>query len=165
VKFEFYVLNYNFNKRQTEMFNIFQNIHVQEWTEREIRKYLRSPKNYKYHKFSTEIEYFGFEGLCEHIRTIIMCEEWSRCEYEICVGENNTTEVFDILQEWNNWVEEGKNLEEFGEYLKKKDRTNSHLQKWDCYQQALPNIEMIVRECIYQYKKQRKEESYVNKNS
>ena len=31
------------------------------------------------------------------------------------------------------------------------------LEKWDCYAQAKPNIPMIARECIYQYKEQRKE--------
>ena len=31
------------------------------------------------------------------------------------------------------------------------------LEKWDCYMQTKPNIPMIARECIYQYKQQRKE--------
>lgn len=31
------------------------------------------------------------------------------------------------------------------------------LEKWDCYRQAKPNIEMIAREVIWQYKEQKKE--------
>ena len=32
------------------------------------------------------------------------------------------------------------------------------LEKWDCYMQAKSNVPMIARECIYQYKEQRKEQ-------
>lgn len=32
------------------------------------------------------------------------------------------------------------------------------LEKWDCHMQAQSNIPMIARECIYQYKEQRKEQ-------
>lgn len=33
----------------------------------------------------------------------------------------------------------------------------NEFEKWDCYSQVIPNIEIIARECIYQYKKQLKE--------
>ena len=38
MNFEFYVLNYDFNRQQVVMFNIFNNIHVQEYAEKTVRK-------------------------------------------------------------------------------------------------------------------------------
>lgn len=38
-----------------------------------------------------------------------------------------------------------------------KDMFGDKWYKWDCYDQCEPNIEIITRECIYQYKKQLKE--------
>lgn len=37
------------------------------------------------------------------------------------------------------------------------EKDYNKLEKWDCHMQAQPNIPMIARECIYQYKEQRKE--------
>ena len=125
MQFEYYVLNYNPNTKKIEPFNIFRNYYVQEYTEKAIKKYLRSPKNYKYERYGEDILY-GFEGLCKEIERIIQWQEWSRCEYEIAVGYA------------------------FGKDCNK-------LEKWDCYMQAKSNIPMIARECIYQYKEQRKE--------
>ena len=51
MQFEYYVLNYDTNKKKVIPYNIFRNINVQECTEREMRKYLRSPKNYTYKSF------------------------------------------------------------------------------------------------------------------
>ena len=48
MQFEYYVLNYDCNKKKVENFNIFRNCLVQEHTEKAVRKYLRNPKNYKY---------------------------------------------------------------------------------------------------------------------
>ena len=125
MQFEYYVLNYNPNAKKIEPFNIFMNCYVQEYTEKAIKKYLRSPKNYKYERYGEDISY-GFEGLCKEIERIIQWQEWSRREYEISVGDA---------------------FEKDCEYL----------EKWDCYMQAKSNIPMIARECIYQYKQQRKE--------
>ena len=44
MQFEYYVLNYDFNKKKVVNYNIFNNIRVQEWTERAVKKYLRAPK-------------------------------------------------------------------------------------------------------------------------
>ena len=126
MQFEYYVLNYNPNANKIEPFNIFRNCYVQEYTEKAIKKYLRSPKNYKYERYGEDTLY-GFEGLCQEIERIIQWQEWSRREYEISVG--------DAFEEDCN-----------------------KLEKWDCYMQTKPNIPMIARECIYQYKEQRKEE-------
>lgn len=122
MQFEYYVLNYDINRRKVIMDNVFDNIQVQEATEEEIKKYLRSPKKYK--RWCSEKT--GFDALCEEIDSIIRWQEWSRREYEISVG--------DAFEEDCN-----------------------KLEKWDCYKQCEPNIPMITRECIYQYKKQLKE--------
>ena len=60
--FEYYVLNYNWNKRCVENFNIFDNISLDNAIEKEVRKYLRSPKKYRYFKhglYVVEYEYMN----------------------------------------------------------------------------------------------------------
>lgn len=130
MKFKYYVLNYDFNERRVINFNIFDNVLVQEHTEKAVKKYLRSPKNYKYEKYEIWDEkqpnyVYGFDGLCEEIRFIISWQERSRRQYEISVGDAFETDC-------------------------------NKLEKWDCYKQAIPNIEMITREVIYQYKAEMK---------
>lgn len=124
IKLCFYVLNYNQNSGCVEPFNIFRNFLVNDKCVRCVRKYLRNLKAYKETNRRDEL-FYGFEGLCESIRQIIMWQEWARREYEISVG--------DAFED---------DLNEF--------------EKWDCYKQALPNIEIITRECIYQVKNQLK---------
>ena len=154
MQFEFYVLNYDTNKKKVIPYNIFRNINVKECTEREIRKYLRSPKNYKYDSFFKDEEaVYGFDGLCKRFEQILRCEEWSRCEYEIAVGGIFITELSDIIRE----VERGEiTVEDIYEEIQKKNKRNGKLEKWDCFQQAQKNIPMIMRECIWQYKQQKK---------
>lgn len=128
--FEFYVLNYNPNAKKVENFNIFCNSPLSDRMEKEIRKYLRAPKKYKYSKYNMKTKknefIFGFEGFCEELKSSIRWQEWGRREYEISVA--------DAFEE---------NIEE--------------LEKWDCYMQAEPNIPIIAREIIRQYKEQLKE--------
>ena len=129
MQFEYYVLNYDFNGHKVEMFNIFRNIHLQEETEKEVRKYLRSPSKYYYRKYdfnTKRYDYiYGFNGLCKTIESLIMWQEWSRVEYEISVGDAFEDDL-------------------------------DNFEKWDCYKQCLPNIPMITREVIWQYKQQLK---------
>lgn len=124
MRFKYYVLNYDFNSRKIKPFNIFDNCLVNEHTEKLVKKYLRSPKKFSVKRNGNTLT--GFEAFCDELRSIIMWQEWSRCEYEIFVSG------------WSN----GENP-----------------KKIDCYQQALPNIEMISREVIYQYKQNKKENS------
>lgn len=130
MQFEYYVLNYNWNKKCVENFNIFNNIKLNNEVEKEVRKYLRSPKNYHYMKYSFQVgqhtSIYGFDGLCETIKSLIMWQEWSRVEYEISVGDAFEDDL-------------------------------SKFEKWDCYRQCIPNIPMITREVIWQYKQQLKE--------
>ena len=70
--FEFYVVNYDFNKHKCEMFNIFRNIHVYDYCLKAVKKYLR--KGMDYAEFR------------EVLKTI-QWQEWSRVEYECSVGD------------------------------------------------------------------------------
>ena len=143
MQFEYYVLNYDCNKKCVEHFNVFRNINVQERTEKEIKKYLRNPKKYKRESYHKETLY-GFKALCEEIRSIIMWQEWSRREYEISVSDAFVLEVEDIY----NSIDSFRSLEDLKEELEKQVKRNPKLEKWDCYKQCEPNIEMITRECI-----------------
>lgn len=135
MQFEYYVLNYNPNAKKIEPFNIFRNCYVQEYTEKAVRKYLRSPKNYKYvvqHKNDflgrEEIAVYGFDALVKEIDSIIAWQEHGRREYECSVGDAFTTDC-------------------------------NKLEKIDCYYQSKPNMKIIAREVIFQYKKQLKEKN------
>ena len=86
MQFEYYVLNYDHNKQKVESFNIFRNIHVQECTEKEIKKYLRNPKNYTYKSFDGQEEIHGFDALVKELDSIIRWQEWGRSEYEMSCG-------------------------------------------------------------------------------
>ena len=133
MKFEYYVLNYDFNKKKVVNYNIFNNIRVQEWTEKEVRKYLRSPKKYEHivqyeNKFLgiEEIAIYGFDALVEEIDRTIAWQERGRREYEVSVADAFETDI-------NNY------------------------EKWDTYSQAKPNMVIIAHEVIRQYKEQKKE--------
>ena len=153
MQFEFYVLNHNFNRNKVEMFNVFRNIYVQERTEKAIKKYLRSPKKFKYESFFNKEVVYGFDGLCKEVESILRHELWSRCEYEVAVGSLFIVELKDIVREVDRGEIEKDNLYD---ELRKKSERNRNLEKIDCFYQARPNIPMIVRECIYQYKQQLK---------
>ena len=110
MQFEYYVLNYDFNKKKVETFNIFRNIYLNAATEKSVKKYLRSPKNYKYETFDKNKKViYGFDALCKEIESLIRWQEWGRSEYEIGVGYAFEDDI-------------------------------QKLEKWDCYQQCKPNI-------------------------
>lgn len=85
IRFKYYVLNYNHNKNQVEQFNIFNNIHVQEWTEKAVKKYLHNPKKYTYKSFDGQEVLYGFDALVKELDSIIQWQEWGRCGYEMGV--------------------------------------------------------------------------------
>ena len=128
MQFEFYVLNYDFNKKKVVNYNIFNNIRVQEWTERAVKKYLRAPKKFSYTPFGKDVEtIYGFDAFVKELdRTIAWQEHWRR-EYEVSVGDA------------------------FEDNCEK-------LERWDCYGQAHMNIEIIAHEVIRQYKEQKKKD-------
>ena len=135
MQFEYYVLNYDTNKKKVINYNIFNNINVQEHTEKAVKKYLRAPKKYKHivqyeNKFlgREEIAIYGFDALVEEIDRTIAWQERGRCEYECSVGDAFETDI-------NNY------------------------EKWDTYSQAKPNMAIITHEVIRQYKEQLKKEA------
>ena len=135
MQFEYYVLNYDFNKKKVINYNIFNNINVQEHTEKAVKKYLRAPKKYKHivqyeNKFlgREEIAIYGFDALVNEIDRTIAWQERGRCEYECSVGDAFETDI-------NNY------------------------EKWDTYSQAKPNMAIITHEVIRQYKEQLKKEA------
>ena len=135
MQFEYYVLNYDTNKKKVENFNIFQNCLVQEYTEKAVKKYLRAPKKFKHivqyeNKLlgREEIALYGFDALVEEIDRTIAWQECGRREYECSVGDAFTTDC-------------------------------NKLEKIDCYYQSKPNMKIIAREVIFQYKKQLKEKN------
>lgn len=128
LQFEYYVLRYDWNNKKVITWNIFNNINVQEWTEKAVKKYLRNPKQYCYETYVGNGVYSGvqgFEALCKEIDSVLRHDLWSRREYEISVS--------DAFED---------NIDNF--------------EKWDCYMQCKPNIPIITREVIRQYKEQRK---------
>ena len=96
MRFEYYVLNYNFNKHEIVSYNIFNNSLVQKDVEKAVREYLKNPNYYTYYDFCKEETYYGFDGLCEAIKTAIKSEEWCRCEYEIAVGSIHSRDLNEL---------------------------------------------------------------------
>ena len=126
--FEFYVLNYDCNKNKVINYNIFNNIRVQEWTEKAVRKYLRSPKKFSHTPYNkNEKTIFGFDAFIKELDRTIAWQERGRREYECSVGDAFETDC-------------------------------NKLEKIDCYMQAKPNMVMIANEVIRQHKEQLKKE-------
>ena len=123
--FEFYVLNYDWNRKKVVSFNVFRNWVLDQAVQKIVKKYLRTPSQYTFvdSVFHDNKTYVGFDALCMAIDKEIRMQEHSRREYEISVGD-----AFD--EDINNY------------------------EKWDCYMQCLNNIPMIAREVVYQYKHQ-----------
>ena len=153
MQFEYYVLNYDCNAKKIVPFNIFRNILVQEWTEKAVKKFIRSPKNYVYKSFDGKEILHGFDAFVKEIDSIIAWQERGRREYEVSVGDAFITEIRDIVRE----VEKGSlTNDNIYDELKKTDRHNAKLEKWDTYLQAKPNMTIIAHEVIRQYKEQLK---------
>ena len=85
MQFEYYVLNYDINKNKVIPYNIFRNINVQECTEKAVKKFIRSHKNYVYKSFDGQEILHGFDAFVKELDGIIKWQEWSRCGYEMGV--------------------------------------------------------------------------------
>ena len=110
MQFEYYVLNYDCNSKKIVPFNIFRNIHVQEWTEKAVRKYLRSPKNFTYKSFDGKEILHGFDAFVKELDGIIKSEEWSRRQYEISVGDAFEDDC-ENLEKWDCYGQAHMNME------------------------------------------------------
>ena len=122
MKFEYYVLNYDINRNKVIMFNIFNNIKLNEETYKCVERYVEQDEEYTYkvYSYNSDTELQGYDAFKQEILSNIRWQEWSRVEYEIGV-----TEPFP-------------------------DR-KSKIEKWDCYAQCEPNIDAICGEIIRQY--------------
>ena len=109
MQFKYYVLNYDCNAKKIVPFNIFRNIHVQEWTEKAVRKYLHSPKNFTYKSFDGKEILHGFDALVKELDGIIKSEEWSRREYEISVGDLFETDI-NNYEKWDTYSQAKPNM-------------------------------------------------------
>lgn len=158
MQFEYYVLNESFNRSEIEMYNVFRNGYVQKESEKAVKKYLRSPKNYEYRTYGGEVLH-GWEAFVTKIDKTIRYEEWCRCEYEIAVGSIFITEAREVLRDILN-ENEGDMIPRsiIEEKFNNRRIQNDRLYKIDCYSQCKPNIEMICHEIIRQYKEQHKKE-------
>lgn len=125
IQFEYYVLNYYHNEEKVKPYNIFNNVYVQEYTEKAVRKYLRSSKKFTYKSFDGKEVLYGFDAFVRELDGTIQWQEWTRFEYEISCGY-------------------------------KFENDCNKLQATDCYEQCKPNMNMIAREVIWQYKQQKK---------
>ncbi len=83
-EFEFYVIRYDINKRDIEMWNIFNNWLLAGSVFLNCKKYLRYKKDYT------------LENLREDIREDIMWQECSRVEYEISAGDPFPRDVSEL---------------------------------------------------------------------
>ena len=110
MQFEYYVLNYDINAKKIVPFNIFRNIHIQEWTEKTVRKYLRSPKNFTYKSFDGKEILHGFDAFVKELDGIIKSEEWSRREYEVSVGDAFEDNC-ENLEKWDCYGQAHMNIE------------------------------------------------------
>ena len=109
MQFEYYVLNYDCNAKKIVPYNIFRNINVQECTEKAVRKYLRSPKNFTYKSFDGKEILHGFDALVKEIDSIIRWQEWSRREYEVSVGDAFETDC-EKLEKWDCYGQAKPNM-------------------------------------------------------
>lgn len=103
-KYEFYVLHYDLNKHKVEMWNIFNNRIVYNKACELAEKYACNELTY--------------EQLRDKLDIAIMCEEWSRYQYEISVGKVFVTDP------------------------------EKELTKIDAYTQAHANIDLITKMVI-----------------
>ena len=109
MQFEYYTLNYDCNAKKIVPFNIFRNIHVQEWTEKAVRKYSRSPKNFTYKSFNGKEILHGFDALVKELDGIIAWQEHWRREYEISVGDLFETDC-NKLEKWDTYSQAKPNM-------------------------------------------------------
>ena len=110
MQFEYYVLNYDCNAHKIVPFNIFRNILVQEYTEKAVRKYIRSPKNFIYKSFDGNEILHGFDAFVKELDGIIAWQEKFRREYEISVSDAFTTDC-SKLEKWDVYSQAHMNIE------------------------------------------------------
>ena len=127
MQFEYYVLNYDCNLKKIVPFNIFRNILVQEWTEKAVRKYLRSPKNFIYKSFDGKEILHGFDALVKELDGIIAWQEHWRREYEISVGDLFETDC-NKLEKWDCYGQAHMNIETISREIIRQYKQNKRMK-------------------------------------
>ena len=102
-KLEFYVLNYDFNKKKVVHYNIFNNVRVREATIELIDKFY-------------DDDLMSFDDFVEELINIVKWQEWSRREYEISVGDAFEKDL-NRFEKWDCFQQFEPNAEVFAHYL------------------------------------------------
>ena len=97
-----------------------------------LKKYLRNPKKFKH--------------IIQYENKFLEREEIAIYGFDALVKE------IDSIIHWQEWGRREYEISVGDAFTTDCNK----LEKWDCYQQAKPNIEIITREVIYQYKQQLK---------
>lgn len=121
--FKFYVLHYDHIAKKVDAYNIFNNLKVYRRTMEEVERYCRLEDEYKYVR----------HGL-NHTDVLYGFEAFVK----------NLDGIIQC-EEWSRREYEISVADAFENDLSK-------FEKWDCYQQAHPNMEIIAREVIKNYK-------------
>lgn len=123
--FEWYVLKYSYEKKNTESYNIFSDEVIQENVQKAIRRYLRAPSKFEYLRYTPpgkeDRSEYGFKALVSKIDSIIFHADSSY--YEEIV---------------------------FPDYM-----TEEEEKPWSVYEQCAPNMVELTYSCIRQYKEQK----------
>ena len=110
------------------MYNIFNNTRLQEWTEKAVKSYLKAPSKYK--RAGKKIKKDNSIEILTGFPALVE-EVRSLIFWQMCARCEYEICVGDLFSE--------------------------NKTKIDCYTQALPNVEIIARECVYQYRQHLKE--------
>lgn len=135
IYFTFYTKRYDINHHKIEDWNIFNNWLVEDAVRKEVRKYLRNPSKYKCSKYS-----------------------YATNEEEIIFGFDGLCRELDSIFKWQFWSRVEYEFSMGAPF----EEDATRLEKIDCYSALKPNIPMIAREVIYQYKQQVKEQKTKN---
>lgn len=103
MQFEYYVLNYNANKKKVEPFNVFSNISLNDRCVSIIKNYLNNAEKYTYTDFNNSV-FVGYKALCEEIKNQIKWQEHGRREYEISVSDAFETDI-NKLEKWDCYMQ------------------------------------------------------------
>ena len=109
MQFEYYVLNYDCNAKKIVPFNIFRNILVQEWAEKAVKKFIRSPKNFTYKSFDGKEILHGFDAFVKELDRTIAWQERGRREYEVSVGDLFETDI-NNYEKWDTYSQAKPNM-------------------------------------------------------
>lgn len=87
---KWYVVLVDCNSRKPVIWNIFNNIVVDERIHKELKRYLRAPSKYK---IWYDPNLNGIDALKTEIDLILKGEFWGRYEYECCVIPYSSIEI------------------------------------------------------------------------